>query len=605
MRILRSPAIGYRLLLVFLLTAIVWPSGPGAVLAADPPFSAVNLTDDRFGMVFVNSVELEIPDSRYQQARDAGARWTRWPFYWHRIETAPGRLDNSVWAKQDQVVARDRAAGLEINGVIVGTPDWAASGGNPRVELEELGAGMRMLGMGMQSIRTQELGGVTTPPRNLRAPVFLPNGEINPDNYWARFVYTTVSRYKGKVAMWEVWNEPDLKDFNHTGVYWNGSDDDYYWLLKVAYLAIKKADPSARVGFSGLAYWTDQTFLPRLLDIIVRDPEAKGSNFYFDVVNYHFYTNPYHLYNLPIQIRGELNKRGMQKPIWVNETNLPICDDKQVDPTLFCPSQFRGTMTEQAGFVLKAFALSLAAGVERVFAFQFYDDDVGPHDWYGLVRNDGTPRPAYRAYQTAGKYLSWATRADRDVFGRTDAVVLRGTPHGKVTLLWARGQRNDVAKVVAQSSSAILVDTQGNERPIRPVDGAYLIPVAGGNPDNGGGDPLMLVEPVFPAVTTKVTALPPQTATTSINVGWGVIEGNAPAGLRYDVDFRQGPQGRWTRWLSDTPATSAVFGAAGGNAVWPGQTYAFRVRARLPGGDAERLHPGDGDTATTVSPNSR
>ena len=38
-----------------------------------------------------------------------------------------------------------------------------------------------------------------------------------------------------------------------------------------------------------------------------------------------------------------------------------------------------------------------AAGVERGFLFQLYDDELGFGEYYGLVRNDGTPRPALQA----------------------------------------------------------------------------------------------------------------------------------------------------------------------------------------------------------------
>ncbi|MCX6020411.1 MAG: hypothetical protein NTZ05_01530 [Chloroflexi bacterium] len=591
-----------RVLLAALALLLLWPFLPPEAQAADPPggFSAAQLSDDRFGLVWVNGPGYNVADQRYRQASDAGARWTRWPIYWHHIETSQGRLDDGAYAEQDAVVARDRAADLQVNGVIVGTPDWAASGGNGSIQLVELGAASRMLDpQGRIQLQQEGVGAVTMPPRNLQEPVFLPDGKINPDNYWARFVYTTALRYKGKVAVWEIWNEPDLKDGAQRGVYWNGTDSDYLWMLKVAYFSIRAADPTARVSVSGLAYWTDKNFLPRLLDLILADPGARSNGFFFDMVNYHLYSNPNNVYTYPLAARQEMAKRGITRPVWVNESNIPLCDDKQVDSELFCPSPYRGTMADQAGYIWKAFALSLASGVEKLFVFQFYDDDVGPHDWYGIVRNDGSTRPAYGAYQLAAKYLSWATKADRDAFGRTDAVVLRGTPYGKVTMLWARGQRNDLAKVTAQSSSALLVDTAGVERRVTPDDGAYLIPLTGGDPDLGGGAPMMLIEPVNAGAVTRITALPGQVSGPSFPVSWSVIQGNA-SGVRFDVEVRQGAQGRWNRWLSNTMQTSAVFGPETGAAVWPGLTYSFRVRARLPNGDAEPLHQGDGDVTTTA-----
>ena len=46
-------------------------------------------------------------------------------------------------------------------------------------------------------------------PTNLYEPVFLADGNINPNNYWGAYVYKTVSTYKTWVHTWEIWNEPD------------------------------------------------------------------------------------------------------------------------------------------------------------------------------------------------------------------------------------------------------------------------------------------------------------------------------------------------------------------------------------------------------------
>ncbi|MBI4499261.1 MAG: carboxypeptidase regulatory-like domain-containing protein, partial [Chloroflexi bacterium] len=567
-----------------------------AAAATNAAALAGSVSDERFGLTFVNGAGYQVPDARYRQAVAAGARWTRWPMYWHLIETEPGKLDDAAFAAQDAVVNRDLAHGLAVNAILLGTAKWAATAGDPALYLS--GFGPKQLGF-RTLLSAQGFSATISVPRNLYEPVFLPDGRINPENYWARFVQAAATRYRGKVRVWEIWNEPDLRA-GGAPVFFAGTHRDYVQLLRVAYLVIKRADPQAQVAFAGLAYWTDTTFLPRALDTIVADPSAQANSFYFDILPLHFYTDPNHLYTFPLWARGELAKRGLTKPIWVNETNLPVCDDRRVDPQLSCPSLYKGTMAEQAGFIIKAYALSLAAGVERVFVHQFYDDDVGPHEWYGLVRNAGTPRPAYGAYQVAATYLSWATRADRDWFGRTDGVVVRGTPRGKVTVLWARGTRNDVAKVVAASPSAVLVDRNGVERTVTPHDGVYLVPVPGGQPENGGGDPVLLIEPVFPAVVSSMEPLPAETPSATFPVRWSAVDGASPD-VRFDVDVRAGSQGRWTRWLTNTAVTTAIFGPGSPVPLQAGETYFFRVRARVPSGDAEPYRADPGDTWTSVT----
>ena len=55
-------------------------------------------------------------------------------------------------------------------------------------------------------------------PANLYEPIFLADGTVNPENYWANYVYKTVSIYKNHIKIWETWNEPDYtRDYNQVG----------------------------------------------------------------------------------------------------------------------------------------------------------------------------------------------------------------------------------------------------------------------------------------------------------------------------------------------------------------------------------------------------
>lgn len=493
---------GVRLLpllfIVFVGCSLLPGERPGPLPAV--PLS-LGFQSDRLGIVFVNGVGIDASEQRYQQAVAAGAGWTRWPIYWYAVESERGRLDDAAYAAVDQVVAQDRAHGLRINAVLLGTPHWAGTAGSrdaPFTRVEQKGllpprGGLTPLGVAVE----------TSPPANLGAPVFLPSGAINPDNPWGYFVFNTVSRYRGRVAAWELWNEPDLTDEDGRGIFWGGSAEDYYRLLKVGYLAAKAADPNAQVLFGGLAFWTDQGFLPRILDLMAADPTAPQKAHYFDVLPLHLYSNPEHLYRITLLIRDEMARRGIAKPIWVNETNLPVCGDAAVDPGFSCPRLWRGSLEEQAAFVIQAYALAAAAGVERTFAFQHYDGVVGEHDWYGLVRNDGSHRPAYVSYQAAAAYLSQAASVERRSDGGIETVVFHGTPRGRVSVLWNSTGASLLAHLPAVGERAKLVDKYGTERVIVASGGQYtlVLPPASNRDDvNGGyllgGDPFLIVEEV-------------------------------------------------------------------------------------------------------------
>ena len=143
-------------------------------------------------------------------------------------------------------------------------------------------------------------------PANLYEPIFLNNGSVNPQNYWANYVYKTVSIYKNHIKIWETWNEPDYtRDYNQVGkwkteppdpkilTHWYGSIFSYIRLLRVTYEVAKKADPTCFVTAGGLGY-------PEFLHAILRytDEPTKGEvtkdypytgGAYFDCDAYHQY----------------------------------------------------------------------------------------------------------------------------------------------------------------------------------------------------------------------------------------------------------------------------------------------------------------------------
>lgn len=142
-------------------------------------------------------------------------------------------------------------------------------------------------------------------PKNLYEPAVI-DGEVNPNNYWAQYVFKTVDTYKEYVDTWEIWNEPDwVADYNFTLgwdkqaptgtqlVRFGGSIHDYVRMLRVSSEAAKLADPGAKIALGGIGY-------PSFLDAILRytdepqsgqvtaDFPATGEA-YFDVLNYHYY----------------------------------------------------------------------------------------------------------------------------------------------------------------------------------------------------------------------------------------------------------------------------------------------------------------------------
>jgi hypothetical protein len=312
-------------------------------------------------------------------------------------------------------------------------------------------------------------------------------------------------RYQGRIDDWVIWNEPDIWDPASPLFTWSGTPEQFYRLQKVAYLAIKQANPDARVALPGLTYWWDAhydrpQYFERFLEIAARDPEARQHNWSFDAAVLHLYNEPEGLYRAPTLFRQLMDQRGLARPIWINETNVAPWND----PSNPLPrGEFRATLDEQASFVIQAFAYALAAGVEHVSLYPFADGEAPGEEQMGLVRRDGSFRPAYRALQTATRYLVAVRDGRLERQSDTVKVTLR-QDGGTVTVAWSTVPRSASLDLPASTQQALLVDKFGNPRQLSKTGDTYHLTLepATANTVPGdpsaypiGGDPLLLIEP--------------------------------------------------------------------------------------------------------------
>jgi hypothetical protein len=323
--------------------------------SADAQSSPLEGAGIRFGINHISGVEEDTPDARYARALELGAQWNRWPIYWDRVETAPGEWN---WAAYDRLVMDDLAQGLHINAILLGIPAFHRD--NARI------AGMH------QPIYAD---GSDTPR---------PGKALNPENPWVNFVAAAVERYRpgGTLAeeqgwpegmgihLWEVWNEPDYEPF------WSGSIPDYARLLKSAYLVIKQIDPELQVMFGGLLFPTQNNWLARVLAIYQEDPFVEENNWYMDLIGIHSYSYPWRSGWLGLYIRQTLIAYEIDKPVWLNESGVPVWDDypgrhwaQTADEKVL-----HATMQQQAHFFIQSTTYALAEGVDAIFFHQLYDD---------------------------------------------------------------------------------------------------------------------------------------------------------------------------------------------------------------------------------------
>ncbi len=142
-------------------------------------------------------------------------------FSWPKIEPKKGEWD---WSAADEFVADTQKHQIEVIGILGNVPRWAA------VEPPDPAA--------IQS----KSGSAYWKPRSVEE--------------FGNYVFQTVSRYKGRVAYWEIWNEVDWHPPGPAYSF-TGSTDEYLALLKEAYVQAKRADPACKVLISGFGMFGD------------------------------------------------------------------------------------------------------------------------------------------------------------------------------------------------------------------------------------------------------------------------------------------------------------------------------------------------------------
>ncbi len=535
------------LLGVALLSIPVSPSLSQPVLPTSPPGALLGsqyVRSSRLGITFISSAQDPASPDRYRNALLLGAGWNRWPLYWHAVEQGSGAFN---WDAYDRVVTDDLSNGLQINAILLGMPDFHRDGERPA---------------------------------GLYAPIFsdgtdIPGAgkSINPQNYWARFVFSAVQRYKPGgtlsisrgwpsnvgVRVWEVWNEPDFEQF------WGGSIADYARLLKVAYLAAHSADAEAQVMFGGLLYATNTNWLEQVLRIYSQDPLALAHNWFMDMVAIHSYSYPARTFWLVNWTEQTLKAFGLSRPVWVNESGVSVWDDYPGPVWASSPEQhtLQATTEQAAWYVIQNTVLGWAAGADVVFIHQLYDDcgnqpagtDFPPHqgelctggalcfgDAFGLFRNPpdaacfsqhpfaGTPRPTATAYRLLARVFGNVPfgNPQTDIIDGVAQLVTFDRPqtNERIYILWNR-TFSPVSVAVRAGGSRASLYTLDDEVTITPdSEGFYKLDLAPAKPDSIpnleagdvsgiGGAPVLLIERFNgPLTPLDEEATPPAQAAT-------------------------------------------------------------------------------------------
>lgn len=326
------------------------------------PLPAPSTPRPDIGVVF-HCAWSDYNDSQRTQVLDkmkaAGVTWVRIDVGWSSLqEVGRGLLSQWYVDTVDRCVNLARARGINVLAMLWATPSWA-NGGQSR----------------------------NVPPLDVKDFAWIAN--------WA------ANHFRGRVAAWEVWNEPDSAQSSWS---WGGDVAQYVGLLKAAYPAFKSGDPSAQVVFAGTSS-ADESFVKAAYQA-----GAKGS---FDVMAVHPYQA---ISDLPPEQVGDsrnwwfarvdalhqvmVNNGDDDKPVWFTEfgwSSHATASD--------APNWQRGvTEAQQGDYLVRAIRYARAhyPWVKKMFLYAERNRtgvDIQNAN-YGLLRYDLSEKPAYQALRT-------------------------------------------------------------------------------------------------------------------------------------------------------------------------------------------------------------
>lgn len=266
--------------------------------------------------------------------RQAGLGWARdWSLKWQEVEPEKGQF---TFAETDLQIDRPRKHGLQVLGLLpFPSSNWSSSA-------------------------PESVSGKGGYPQNRARVAYAPRDMAEFENY----VEKTVAHYKGRIAWWQVLNEPLYTDYALPRKL--GYDGTTYGNLAQAFAkAARRADPNCHIlaGIGGLSGGQILDDFDRIF--------ATGVLKSIDAVDVHHYPTlraPEHLEGLLAKLRALMDKHGGRKPIWITECGY-YADDEPASVPMSHQGFNRPLSSEQrqAEYAVRWGVIALANGVDKVF----------------------------------------------------------------------------------------------------------------------------------------------------------------------------------------------------------------------------------------------
>jgi len=255
---------------------------------------------------------------------------------------------------------------------------------------------------------------------------------------FAAFAEAAAKRYAGKGILWEIWNEPNIKQF------WRPrpSVDDYCKLVEETAPRIKKADPSGLVvagATSTIPFnWLQECF-------------KKGLLKWIDVLSVHPYRSqpPETVIKDYARLR-ELVTRYVpnRDPASREPKKIPIISGEWGYSNLNW-DKTRLSNDQQAQYLVREFLINLYQDIPVSIWYDWCNDGTNPDERehnFGTVTHDLKPKAAYLAAKTLASTLKGYRIEKRLDLGSTNDFALKLTKNGNEALaFWTVGKSHQLS----------------------------------------------------------------------------------------------------------------------------------------------------------------
>lgn len=311
-----------------------------------------------------------------------GVGWVKTQVSWKLYQPGPARYDDFHFAELDELVELAHAAGLQVLLGVSKAPEWSRP--------------------------TTELDG---PPAD--------------DLLFQEFMAYLAARYRGRVAAYELWNEPNLQRE------WHGaplSAADLVALMTAGAAGVRLGDPAAQVvsaapaptGINdGVTAVDDRQYFRQMLQAGMANvvdgigvhpygwansPDSSATDPGTSAPSHNNHPSFFFADTLR-DYRAILAEFGSDQPLWITEFGWATFEN--VAPAPPAGGEFMAYVNEwqQAAYIVRAIDLAQQWHAAPLILWNLNFGPLLGSDYletgYSILHPDGTPRPAYLLLQAA------------------------------------------------------------------------------------------------------------------------------------------------------------------------------------------------------------